>query len=138
MDLIHLQEQPSKVGPETALECVRRAIWGILYADDVYIVLRSPRRLGRMMTVFVEVFGTFGLTISDSKTETMCTGNDDSPQRYGARVPPDNHLRLFGMHSDCNPKPVRRDRPADSRGLDGLQTLHAGAVRQPEGKPAAP
>ena len=25
-DLIHLQEQPSKVGPETALECVRRAI----------------------------------------------------------------------------------------------------------------
>ena len=27
-DLIHLQEQPSKVGPETALECVRRAIWG--------------------------------------------------------------------------------------------------------------
>ena len=30
-DLIHLQEQPSKVGPEPALECVRRAIWG----DDV-------------------------------------------------------------------------------------------------------
>ena len=27
-DLIHLQEQSSKVGPETALECVRRAIWG--------------------------------------------------------------------------------------------------------------
>ena len=27
-DLIYLHEQPSKVGPETALECVRRAIWG--------------------------------------------------------------------------------------------------------------
>ena len=27
-DLIHLQEQPLKVGPETALECVRHAIWG--------------------------------------------------------------------------------------------------------------
>ena len=25
-DLIHLQEQPSKVDPETALECVRRAV----------------------------------------------------------------------------------------------------------------
>ena len=25
-----------------------------------------------MMAVFVEVFGTFGLTISESKTETMC------------------------------------------------------------------
>ena len=27
-DFVHLQEQPSKVGPETALDCVRRAIWG--------------------------------------------------------------------------------------------------------------
>ena len=25
-DIAHLQEQPSKVGPETALKCVRRAI----------------------------------------------------------------------------------------------------------------
>ena len=71
-NLIHLQEQPSKVGPETALECVRRAIWGMLYADDVCILSRSPRGLGRMMAVFVEVFGAFGLTISESKTETMC------------------------------------------------------------------
>ena len=71
-DRIHLQEQPSKVGPETALECVRRAIWGMLYADDECIVSRSPRGLGRMIAVFVEVFGTFGLTILESKTETMC------------------------------------------------------------------
>ena len=71
-DLIHLQKQPSKVGPETALECVRRAIWGMLYADDACIVSRSQGGLGRMMAVFVEVFGTFGLTISESKTETMC------------------------------------------------------------------
>ena len=55
-----------------ALECVRRAIWGTLYADDACIVSRSPRGLGRMMAVFVEVFGAFGLTISESKTETMC------------------------------------------------------------------
>ena len=60
--LIHLQEQPSKVGPETALECVRRAIWGMSYADDACIVSRSPRGL----------FGTFAMTISESKTETMC------------------------------------------------------------------
>ena len=71
-DLIHLQEQPSKVGPETALECVRRAIWGMLYADDACIVSPSPRGLGRIMAVYVEVFGTLGLTISESKTETMC------------------------------------------------------------------
>ena len=71
-DLIHLQEQPSKVGPETALECAQRAIWGMLYADDACIVSQSPRGLRRVMTVFVDVFGTFGLTISESKTETMC------------------------------------------------------------------
>ena len=71
-DLVHLHEQPSKVGPETALECVRRAIWGVLYADDACIVSRSTRGLGRMMAVFVEVFVAFGLTISESKTETMC------------------------------------------------------------------
>ena len=72
-DLIHLEEeQSSKAGPETALECVRRAIWRMLYADDACIVSRSPRGLGRKMAVFVEVFGTFGLTISESKTKTMC------------------------------------------------------------------
>ena len=45
----------------------------MLYADDACIVSRSPRGLGcLMMAVFVEVFGTFGLTISESKTETKC------------------------------------------------------------------
>ena len=67
--LIHLEEQPTKVGPETVLECVRCAIWGMIYADDACIVSRSPRGLGRMIAVFVEVFGTFGLAISESKTE---------------------------------------------------------------------
>ena len=35
-DLAHLQEQPTKVGPETALECVRCAISGMMLygADD--------------------------------------------------------------------------------------------------------
>ena len=70
-DLIHLQEQLSKIGPETTLKYVRRFIWGMLYADDACIVSRSPRGLGQVMAVFVEVFGTFGLTISESKTETM-------------------------------------------------------------------
>ena len=70
-DRVHLQEQSSKAGPETALECVWRAIWGMLYSNDACIVSRSPRGLGRMMAVFIAVFGTFGMTISESKTETM-------------------------------------------------------------------
>ena len=63
-DLVHLQEQLSKVGPETAGGCVRRAIWEMLYADDACIVSRSPRGLGRIIAVFVNVFGAFRLTIS--------------------------------------------------------------------------
>ena len=70
-DLVHLKEQSGKVGPETALECVRCAVWGMLYADDACIVLRSPRGLELMMTVIVKVCGAFGLTVSETKTETM-------------------------------------------------------------------
>ena len=58
--------------PETALECARRAIWEMMYADDAYIGSRSPRGLNQMMVVFVGVFGTFELDMSESKTETMC------------------------------------------------------------------
>ena len=64
-DLVHLQEQPTKVGPEMAMECVRRAVWGMLYADDACIVSRSPQGLERMMATLVDVFGAFGLTVSE-------------------------------------------------------------------------
>ena len=66
-----------------------------------------------------------------------CTGSEDSLPRHGATVPPDNLLHLPGRRNDYNAKPVRRDRPAGPRGVDGLQALQAGAVRPPEGKPAA-
>ena len=58
------------MGPETALECVRCAVWGMLYADDACIVSQSPR-LGLMMAVIVKVCGAFGLTVSEKKTKTM-------------------------------------------------------------------
>ena len=41
-DLIHLQEQPSNAGPETAPECVLRVIGGKLYVDDACTVSGSP------------------------------------------------------------------------------------------------
>ena len=43
----------------------------------------------------------------------------------------------FSLNSESHAKPVRRDRPADPRGVDGLQALQAGTVRPTEGKPAA-
>ena len=40
--LVHLQEQRSQVSPESALERVRRSIWGMRYADNAFIVSQSP------------------------------------------------------------------------------------------------
>ena len=53
------------------MECVRRAVWGILYADDACIVSRSPQGLERMMVTMVDVFDAFGFTVSEKKPETM-------------------------------------------------------------------
>ena len=42
----------------------------MLCDDEACIVSWSPRGLERMMAAFVEVFGAFGLTISENKMET--------------------------------------------------------------------
>ena len=42
-NLVHLDESPKGMGPETALDVVMRAVWGMLYADDACIVSRSPQ-----------------------------------------------------------------------------------------------
>ena len=69
--LVFLDEGSGGGPDETLLDRVRRAVWGMLYADDAGIVSRSPAGLARMMTVIVEVFGAFGLTVSEKKTETL-------------------------------------------------------------------
>ena len=33
-ELVHLQEQPRETRTEPTIDCVRRAVWGMLYADD--------------------------------------------------------------------------------------------------------
>ena len=70
-DLVHLDESPKGMGPETALDIVMRAVWGMLYADDACIVSRSPQGIAKMMLVFAEVFGVCGLTVSEKKTKVM-------------------------------------------------------------------
>ena len=62
----------TSMGPEPAMDYVRRAVWGMLYADDACIVSRSPQGLAKMVEVIVEVCRAFGLTVSAKKTETMC------------------------------------------------------------------
>ena len=44
----------------------------MLYADDAGIVSRSSEGLERMMTVIMTACSSFGLTVSEAKTEIMC------------------------------------------------------------------
>ena len=70
-ELVHLKEPPTSMGPEPAMDYVRRAVWGTLYADDACVVSRSPQGLAKMMGVIVEVYRAFAVAVSAKKTETM-------------------------------------------------------------------
>ena len=56
-DLVYLDDAPKGEdgGPreEGTLKMVRRAVWGVLYADDARVVSTSPRGHTRMMDVIV-------------------------------------------------------------------------------------
>ena len=44
-ELVHLKEPPTSLRPEPAMDYVRRAVWGMLYADDACTVSRSSQGL---------------------------------------------------------------------------------------------
>ena len=44
---VHLKEPSTSMGPEPAMDYVRRAVWGVLYADDACIGSRSPQGLAK-------------------------------------------------------------------------------------------
>ena len=54
------------------MACVRREVWGMLFADDAGIVSRLAEGLAKLMTVIVTVFEAAGVTaVSEKRTETM-------------------------------------------------------------------
>ena len=79
-ELVHLKKPPTSMGPEPAMDYVRREVWGMLYADDACIVSRSPQGFAKMMEVIVEVCRAFALTVSAKKTETMCMPPPRTPR----------------------------------------------------------
>ena len=87
-NLVFLDEGSGGGPDETLLDLVRRAVWGMLYADDAGIVSRSPAGLARMMTVIVEVFGAFGLTVSEKKMETLLMRAPEKAQQPGETPTP--------------------------------------------------
>ena len=79
-ELVHLKKPSTSMGPEPAMDYVRRAVWGMLYADDACIVSRSPQGLAKMMDVIVDVCRAFALTVSVKKTETVCMSPPRTPR----------------------------------------------------------
>ena len=68
-------------GEATAGESVLATpLWGILYADDAGVVLRTPEQLRKMMEVIWVVCAAFGLTVSEAKTEIMCLRAKGMPE----------------------------------------------------------
>ena len=55
-------------------------LWGMLYADDAWVVSQSPEQLRKMMKVIVGVCVAFGLTVSEVKTEIMCLRAKGMPE----------------------------------------------------------
>ena len=78
--LVHVKEPSTSMGPEPALDYVRRGVWDILYADDAYIVSRSPQGFAKMMEIIVEVCRAVALTVSAKKTETICMPPPRTPR----------------------------------------------------------
>ena len=71
-ELLHMKEPSASMGRKPAMDYVRRAVWGMLYADAACIVSQSPQELAKMMEVIVEGCQAFALTLSAKKKETMC------------------------------------------------------------------
>ena len=86
-DLVYLEEEAA-VGAGTPLERVRRAVWGMLSADDAGVVSRSQEGLTRMMTIIVEVLGAFGLTVSEKAETFLMRAPEKQPKKGGSPPPP--------------------------------------------------
>ena len=79
-ELMRLEEPPTSMEPEPAVEYVRRTVWGMLYVNDACMIPRPPQRLAKTMEVIVEVCRVFALTVSAKKTETMYMPPPRTPQ----------------------------------------------------------
>ena len=89
-DLVYLDDAPKgedgRPREEGTLEKVRRAVWGMLYADDAGVVSTSPRGLTRRMEVIVVACQEFGLTVSEKKTEVMHLWSHSNRASHALRI----------------------------------------------------
>ena len=81
--LVHLRKKRGARGrgEATASEPVLATpLWGMLYAEDADGVSRPPEQLRKMVGVIVVACVSFGLTVSEAKTEIMCLRAKGMPE----------------------------------------------------------
>ena len=100
-ELVHLKEPSTSIGPESAMDYVRRAVWCMLYVDDSCVVSRSPQGLAKMMEVIVEVCRAFVLTVSAKKTETILCPHRVHHGRWCGALDVDRTGAGYGLRSSC-------------------------------------
>ena len=70
----------------------------MLCADDAGVVSRSQEEgLTVMMTIIVEVFGVFSLTVSEKKTETLLMREPEKQPKKGGSPPPPLVIEAAGQ-----------------------------------------
>ena len=69
-NLVH-PEEDGVDGEAEPMDRIRKAVWGMLYAEYAGVVSKSPEGVTKMMTVIVTVFEAAGLTVSEKNTEIM-------------------------------------------------------------------
>ena len=89
-DLIQLND--AKVEDQEPLPCVRRALWGVLYAGDAGIVSNLTEGLAKKISVIVTVFEAADLTVSKNKAEAMFLRTSDH-----ATLPPPLVIEAAGQ-----------------------------------------
>ena len=82
------------------MDYVRRAVWGMLYADDACIVSRSPQGLAKMMEFIVEICRAFAQTMSAKKKRPCaCLHRVNRGRWYESK-------RLGKSTNRCDPLPT--------------------------------
>ena len=108
-ELAHLKEPPTSMGPETAMDYVCGAVWGILYAHNACKVSRSRQGLAKMIEVIAEVCRAFAFTVSakKTKTSTVLTTDDGACQSGRENLQTGAIVHLPRGRRDRNTRHVR-------------------------------